>query len=87
MTKGKNQGLTSGLGLTSFLNMFGFHDVTVCKSEDKSFYCQFMKYFKLFITMLLLICILYVLYKVFLTKKGLQIGGNSFNGGLYMKGG
>lgn len=87
MAKSKNQGLTSGLGLATFFNMFGFHDVTVCKSEDKSFYCQFMKYFKLFITMLLLIGILYVLYKVFLTKKGLQIGGNSCIGGLCMKGG
>jgi len=35
----------------------------------------------------LLIGILYVLYKVFLTKKGLQFGGNSCIGGLCMKGG
>jgi hypothetical protein len=87
MTRSRKQGSVSGFGMGSLLGMFRFHDVTVCKSEDKSFYCQFMKYFKLFVTILLVIGILYVLYKVFLTKKGLQIGGNSCNGGLCMKGG
>jgi len=67
--------------LGSIMGMFQFHDVTVCDSKENSFYCTFMKVFKLIIAMLVILCIFYAIYKIFFTKKGLQLGGSKIKGG------
>ena len=47
---------------SSLLSMFGFRQVNVCKDEDDSFYCKFMRVFQLVIAMLVIVAILYVVY-------------------------
>ena len=45
-TRRTNTNGTGGL-LGSFTSMFGFHQVNICKTEDNTFYCNFMGFLKL----------------------------------------
>ena len=70
-TSGTKNGLLSGV-----MGMFGFHQVNVCKSDDQSFYCKFMRFFQLFIAIIMLCVIFYVIYLLgkFFMKGGLKGG-------------
>lgn len=67
-SSGGNNGLASSL-----LSMFSFNQVNVCSSEDQSFYCKFMRFFQLFIALIMFVVIIYVIF--------------SFAKGYFMKGG
>ncbi len=73
---------TNNVGiLGSIMGMFRFHDVTVCKDDDDSFYCKFMKVFKIIMAIFVLGIILVMVYKIFFTKGGLVFGGKRLKGG------
>ena len=62
-----NRNDSSGL-LTSILGMFNFNQYNICHSEDNSFYCNFMRFFQLFIAIIILCVIFYVLKLIFTSK-------------------
>ena len=64
----------SGDLLGTILGMFSFNQHNICQSEDDSFYCKFMRFFQLFIAILVLCMIIYVL-KLFFTSKVKLFGG------------
>ena len=73
--KGDYERSNNSVGLLgTILGMFGFRQHNVCKSEDDSFYCKFMRIFQLFIAIIIIIVILYV-FKTLLFSKGKLFGG------------
>ena len=64
----------SGELFGTILGMFGFRQHNICKSDDDTFYCKFMRFFQLFITILVLCMIIYVL-KLLFTSKVKLFGG------------
>ena len=68
---------SSGL-LSSILGMFNFGNINVCTANDQGLYCSFMRFFQLFIAVLIFLVIIYVLYKLFFSYSG----GKSYGGKL-----
>lgn len=64
----------SGALASSLLSMFSFNQVNVCSSEDQSFYCKFMRFFQLFIALIMFVVIIYV---IFTLGKGYFMRGGS----------
>ena len=62
-TSSKSSGSNNNL-LSGVMGMFGFHQVNVCKSDDQSFYCKFMRFFQLFIAIIMFSVIIYVIYSI-----------------------
>lgn len=60
--------------LGSFMSMFGFHQVNVCKTEDDTFYCNFMRIFKTFIAVIMIFSILYIIF-LFVFPNSKLLGG------------
>jgi hypothetical protein len=60
--------------LGSFMSMFGFHQVNICKTEDNTFYCNFMRIFKTFIAIIMIFSILYIIF-LFVFPKSKILGG------------
>lgn len=62
--------------LSSILGMFNFGNINVCTSNDQGFYCVFMRYFQLLISIIVILVILYVIYTlVFKPSNGLKLFG------------
>lgn len=77
--KKTEQNLQSNEGiLPTLLGMFTFNNVNVCASDEQSFYCKFMRFFQLFVAMLVFGIILYFIYN--LISSGM-VGGSSKIGG------
>ena len=72
-TRRTNTNGTGGL-LGSFTSMFGIHQVNVCKTEDDTFYCNFMRIFKTFIAIIMIFSILYIIF-LFVFPKSKILGG------------
>ncbi len=77
--KGGYEGSNNSGGLFgTILGMFGFRQHNICKSDDDTFYCKFMRIFQLFIAIIIaiiiVITILYIL-KFLLSSKGKLFGG------------
>ena len=72
--RGRIERNNSGGLLGTILGMFSFNQYNICQSEDDSFYCKFMRFFQLFIAILILCVIIYVL-KLFFTSKIKLFGG------------
>ena len=68
---------SSGL-LSSVLGMFNFGNINVCTANDKGLYCSFIRFFQLFIAVLVFLVIIYVLYKLIFSYSG----GKSYGGKL-----
>ena len=64
--------------LPTLLGMFTFNNVNVCSSDDQSFYCKFMRFFQLFVAILVFGIILYFIYNLFAYG---FVGGSSKIGG------
>lgn len=64
--------------LSSILGMFNFGNINVCTANDKGLYCSFMRFFQLFIAVLVFLVIIYVLYKLLFSYSG----GKSYGGKL-----
>tara|TARA_B100000674_G_C37204866_1_gene629970 strand:+ start:227 stop:472 length:246 start_codon:yes stop_codon:yes gene_type:complete len=62
-TSNKSSGTKNEL-LSGVMSMFGFHQVNVCDSDDQSFYCKFMRFFQLFIAIIMFCVIIYVIYSI-----------------------
>lgn len=60
--------------LGSFMSMFGFHQVNICKTEDNTFYCNFMRIFKIFITIIIMFSVLYIIF-LFVFPNSNLLGG------------
>ena len=60
--------------LGSIMSMFGFHQVNICKTEDNTFYCNFMRVFKTFIAIIVIFSILYILF-LFVFPNSKLLGG------------
>ena len=60
--------------LGSFMSMFGFHQVNVCKTEDDTLYCNFMRIFKTFIAVIMIFSILYIIF-LFVFPNSKLLGG------------
>ena len=60
--------------LGSFMSMFGFHQVNICKTEDDTFYCNFMRVFKTFIAIIMIFSILYIIF-LFIFPNSKILGG------------
>ena len=56
---GKNIGY-GGIGGSGIFGLFG--STVTCKSDDNSFYCNFVKFFNLFIMTLVIFFIIYYAY-------------------------
>lgn len=56
--------LAAGLGAFGIASMTsgGGNDVTICKSEDDSFYCRFVHDFNIFKMVLFILLVLVILY-------------------------
>jgi len=60
--------------LGAFMNMFGFHQVSICETEDDTFYCKFMRIFKTFIAIVIIISIIYIIF-MFVFPNSKFLGG------------
>lgn len=59
----RGQSNTSGNGGILGSGVFGLFGSTVsCKDSDKSYYCNFVKFFNLFIMLLVIVYIIFVAY-------------------------
>ena len=61
----------SGELFGTILGMFGFRQHNICKSDDDTFYCKFMRIFQLFIAIIIVIVIIYLLKTLFTSKVNL----------------
>jgi hypothetical protein len=67
---GKSMRVSSGNGGIAGSGVFGmFGSTVVCKSEDNSYYCNFMKFFNVLVIVLIILFILYFVYTYFLSIK------------------
>lgn len=85
ISKTKSNSFTSGINfgeiIQSILGMFGFRQINICKSEDDSFYCKFMRWFMILISFIILLVIIgaifyliSILYRSYSQKGGKSMG-------------
>lgn len=55
-------GSFNNISASDILGLFGFRQINICNSNDESFYCKFMRFFQLFITIIIFIVIIYFIY-------------------------
>lgn len=70
----RSNGNTRSELLGSFMSLFGFHQVNICKTEDDTFYCNFMRVFKTFIAIIMIFSILYIIF-LFIFPNSKFLGG------------
>lgn len=69
----------SGIGGSGIFGGIGLGTVIQCKSEDNSYYCNFMKFMNVFFMFLVLIGIVYYIWTLFIAPmfRGKKMTGGS----------
>ena len=71
---------SGGIGGSGIFGGIGLGTVIQCKSEDTSYYCNFMKFMNVLFMFIALIFILYFIWTLFLSqlfRKGKKMAGGS----------